>query len=140
MPKDMDRFGMKDGIWICNYEEFKGLSAVMRETLVMLSKEKKNQENVTDKATILYNYLTSNEFRQQFKAYRWFKEIQSDLESEKRSMQRIWKKREKQIDRVLTNTNYFYGSVQGIAGKALPHINELDLESIADKDDEVINA
>ena len=141
MPKDMDRFGMKDGIWICNYEEFKGLSAVMRETLVMLSKEKKNQENVTDKATILYNYLTSNEFGQTIQGIiDGFKEMQSDLESEKRSMQRIWKKREKQIDRILTNTNYFYGSVQGIAGKALPHINELDLESIADKDEEVINA
>ena len=141
MPKDMDRFGMKDGIWICNYEEFKGLSAVMRETLVMLSKEKKNQENVTDKATILYNYLTSNEFGQTIQGIiDGFKEMQSDLESEKRSMQRIWKKREKQIDRILTKTTYFYGSVQGLAGKALPHLKELDLESIADKDEEVINA
>ena len=37
---------MREGIWICNFEEFKGLSAVIRETLILISKERRNQENV----------------------------------------------------------------------------------------------
>ena len=53
--------------------------------------------------------------------------MQTDLESEKRSMQMIWKKREKQISRVLTNTNLLYGSVRGIAGNAIPQVSLLEL-------------
>ena len=138
MPSDMDRFGMKDGIWICNFDEFKGLSAVIRETVILISKDRKNQENVTDKATILYNYLTSNEFNQTMKGIiEGFNQMKKDLDYEKNAMQRIWNRREKQIERVLTNTNYFYGSVQGIGGTALPFVNELSLGGIADLEEEL---
>ena len=64
-----------------------------------------------------------------------FVQMQADLETEKRSMQRIWKSREKQIQRVILNTNHFYGSIKGIAGNAIASISALELPA-ADGEDE----
>ena len=128
MPSDMDRMGLKDGIWICNYEEFKGLCAVLRESIVQLSTAISSQENKGDKMDMLYTFLTSNTFRMQIEAIvEGFTQMKSDLESEKRSMQRIWKQRDKQIEKVITNTIDMYGSVKGIAGNAIQPVKALEL-------------
>jgi hypothetical protein len=128
MPSGMDRIGLKDGIWICNYEEFKGLCAVLRESIIQVSTAISTQENKGDKMDMLYNYLTSNTFRMQIEAIvEGFSQIKSDLESEKRSMQRIWKQRDKQIEKVITNTIDMYGSIKGIAGNAVQSVKALEL-------------
>jgi hypothetical protein len=53
--------------------------------------------------------------------------MKNSLETEKRSMQRIWKEREKQIDKVIENTIDMYGSIRGIAGNAVQPIQALEL-------------
>ena len=133
MPAEMDRMGMKDGIWICTFEEFRGLSVVLRDAAIRLSDAVSAQENKGDKMGMLYDFLTGNEFRQQVEAIvEGFSQMQSDLESEKRSMQTIWKKREKQIEKVLLNTNHMYGSIKGIAGNAIQSVPLLDLGTDSD--------
>ncbi|HEA23404.1 MAG TPA: DUF2130 domain-containing protein [Pricia antarctica] len=128
MPSNMDRMGLKDGIWICNYEEFKGLCTVLRETIVKLNTAISSQENKGDKMDMLYTFLTGNTFRMQVEAIvEGFTQMKSDLESEKRSMQRIWKQREKQIDKVVTNTVHMYGSIKGFAGNAIQSVKALEL-------------
>ncbi|MBU2938544.1 DUF2130 domain-containing protein [Lacinutrix sp. C3R15] len=128
MPSDMDRMGLRDGIWICNYEEFKGLCAVLREGILQVNNAIVSQENKGDKMDLLYDYLTSNTFRMQIEAIvEGFTQMKSDLESEKRSMQRIWKQREKQIEKVVTNTIDMYGSIKGIAGNAIQSVKALEL-------------
>lgn len=129
MPKEMERMGLRDGIWICTYEEFKGLSLVLRQSLIDLSQAVVAQENKGDKMSMLYDYLTSNEFRQQIEAIvEGFTQMQEDLEKEKRSIQGHWKKREKQIEKVLLNTNFMYNSVKGIAGNAIQPVRLLELD------------
>ncbi len=128
MPVDMDRMGLRDGIWICTFEEFKSLCVVLRQSIIQLSDALATQENKADKMTILYSFLTGNEFRMQVEAIvEGFTQMQTDLESEKRSMQGIWKKREKQIEKVLLNTNYMYNSIKGIAGNAIQSVKLLEL-------------
>ncbi|MFT6216256.1 MAG: hypothetical protein ACJAS3_002665 [Roseivirga sp.] len=128
MPSDMDRMGLKDGIWICNYDEFKGLCAVLRESIVQLSMAVSSQENKGDKMHMLYDFLTSNTFRMQVEAIvEGFTSMKTGLDSEKRAMQRIWKEREKQIDKVVTNTIDMYGSIKGIAGNAIQSVKALEL-------------
>lgn len=115
-------------VWICSYEEFKGLCTVLRESVVQLSLAVSSQENKGDKMHMLYDYLTSNTFRMQVEAIvEGFSQMKSDLESEKRSMQRIWKQREKQIEKVITNTIDMYGSIKGIAGNAIQSVKALEL-------------
>lgn len=128
MPKDMPNMGVIDGVWVCNFSEFKGLSMALREGVIKVARASKSQENRSDKMTLLYSYLTSNEFKMQIEAIvEGFVSMQSGLESEKRAMNRIWKEREKQILKVLDNTTALYGSVKGIAGNAVAHISSLEL-------------
>lgn len=128
MPKDMDRFGQKEGIWICTYEEFKGLSAALRETLVQVSNVASSQENKGDKMQLLYDFLTSNAFKMHMDAIvEGFMQMKSDIDKEKNAFQRIWKQREAQIDKVLLNSSQMYGSIKGIAGNAIQSIQALEL-------------
>ncbi|WP_456323002.1 DUF2130 domain-containing protein [Hydrogenimonas sp.] len=128
LPKDLERMGMVDGVWICTYEEFKALSFVLREQVVRLAHAINSQENRSDKMGLLYSYLTSNEFRMQIEAIvEGFTQMQNDLDAEKRAMARIWKQREKQISKVLESTTALYGSIRGIAGNAIGHVKALEL-------------
>ena len=136
MPSDFQRMGIKDGVWICTYEEFKGLCAVLRESVVQLSMAISSQENKGDKMHMLYDFLTSNTFRMQVEAIvEGFSSMKEALESEKRSMQRIWKEREKQIEKVITNTIDMYGSIRGIAGNAIQSVKALELADGKDTDE-----
>ena len=128
MPLNMPRMGLREGVWVCSFEEFKGLSAVLRETVIKLSEAVTSQENKGDKMEMLYSYLTSNEFKLQVEGIvEGFSQMQKDLDSEKRSMARIWKQREKQLQKVLLNTTHMYGSIKGIAGSAVASVALLEL-------------
>ena len=127
-PKDMNRMGLRDGIYICTYEEFKALSFILRENIVRLSEIRELQENRHEKSALLYNYLTSTEFRFQLETIvNSFVEMQKDLESEKRAMNKLWKKREKEIVNVISATTDMYGSIQGIAGNAIKPVEQLEM-------------
>ena len=128
MPKDMDRLGFVDGIWICTYNEFKGLCSVLRQNIIQLHMAVASQDNKGDKVNILYDYLTSNEFKLQIEGIvDGWSQMKSDLDSEKRSIQGLWKKREKQIEKVLLNTSQMYHSIRGIAGNSIERIDTLEL-------------
>ena len=137
MPADMQRMGLRDGVWICTFGEFQGLSAVLRETVIRLDQAVSAQENRGDKMGMLYDYLTGNEFRMQVEAIvEGFTQMQADLDAEKRAMQGIWKKREKQIQKVLLNTTQMHGSVKGIAGSAVQSVPMLELRGDDDHEEE----
>ncbi len=128
LPNDMDRMGLKNGIWICTYEEFKGLSEVLRTSIIDLSMALVSQENKGDKMVMLYDFLTSNEFKLQVEGIvEGFTQMQTDLEAEKKAMGRLWKKREKQIEKVINNTINMHGAIKGIAGTAIQDIKLLEL-------------
>lgn len=130
MPIGMDRMGMREGIWICTYDEFKGLSAVLRQSLIQLRIAVGTQENKGDKMEMLYDFLTSNEFKLQIEGIvEGFTQMQDDLKREKNAMKTMWRKREKQIDKVISNTVHMYGSIRGIAGNAVGSVKALELES-----------
>jgi hypothetical protein len=128
MPGDMDRMGLRDSIWICSFEEFKGLCAVLRESIIQISTALSSQENKGDKMHMLYDYLTGNTFRLQVEAIvEGFTQMKTDLEGEKRAMQRIWKQREKQLEKVTINTIDMHASIKGIAGNAIQAMQALEL-------------
>ena len=63
MPKDFERMGLYDGIWVCSFDEFKGLSAVLRESVIQISSLVAIQENKGEKKEMLYHFVTSNAFK-----------------------------------------------------------------------------
>jgi hypothetical protein len=137
MPTDLQRMGMKDGVYVCTYEEFKGLSGVLRETVIQVHAALGSQVNRGDKMHMLYDFLTSTNFRMQVEAIvEGFTSMKNGLETEKRSMQRIWKEREKQIEKVIINTIDMHASIRGIAGSAIQSVKALELPG--EQDDEII--
>jgi len=136
-PGSMDRMGFVDGIWVCSLDEFKGSVSLLRESLIRVHMSVQKEENKSDKMTLLYNYLTGNEFSMQLKAIvDGFMTMQSELDKERRSLMASWKRRQKLIDGVLQNTTEMYGSLQGIAGvSALAHIDVLELPEEIDEDE-----
>jgi len=136
LPADMTRMGYRDGIWICSYPEFKGLSSVLRESIISMHRVLSQQENRGDKMSLVYDFLTSNEFRLQVEAIvEGFTQMKIDLDSEKRAMASIWKKREKQIEKVLLNTSDMYSSIRGIAGNAVPAVRHLELPGTSENEE-----
>jgi hypothetical protein len=128
MPADMDRFGQRDGVWICNFHELQGLAFVLREMLLRTRLARAAQENKGDKMEMLYEYLTGTEFRQRVEAIvEGFTGLKTELDRERNAMQRIWKAREKQIEKIIHNTIDMYGSVRGIAGASVGSIPLLEL-------------
>ena len=125
MPRDMDSFGEKDGVWICSFEDVKPLAAVLRDLVIRVHTAAKSQENKGDKMTLLYTYLTSGEFSQQWKAIReGFMSMRLSIQKERDAMEKLWKAREKQLEKVLLNAAHIKGSIEGIAG--MDHV-DLDL-------------
>lgn len=127
MPEGAKHFFYEDGVWICTFWEVKPLSSLLRYYLIQLHDAASVHQDKGTKMELLYKYLTSNEFQNQFNAIiEGFKEIRLGYEKEKLNMQKIWKEREKQLERILTNASGFYGSIKGIAGGQIPNIELLE--------------
>lgn len=117
MPKGLDRFGEKEGVWICSFAEVKALTHVLRDSIVRIAQATKGQENKGEKMQMLYDYLTGNEFAEQWKAIReGFMSMKLSIQKERDAMEKLWKQREKQLEKVLLNAAHIRGSVEGIAG------------------------
>lgn len=128
LPKDMDKFGRKNGVWICTFQEVKGVAFVLREMILKIHSVKSTEENKEGKMEVLYGYLTGDEFRQRIEAIvEGFSGLKTELDKEKRAMSKIWKGREKQIEKVTSNTIDMYASIKGIAGTAIQTVQALEL-------------
>jgi hypothetical protein len=126
-PKDMERFGEKEGVYICSYQEVKSVALLLRTALLKLFDAKKNQLNKGDKMSFLYDYLTSNEFNEQWKAIsEGFRQMRQSIQKERDAMEKLWKSREKQLEKVLLNAMHIKGSIEGIAGADSINMNILE--------------
>jgi hypothetical protein len=126
-PKDMERFGERDGIWICTFSEVYSVAHLIREGIIKIYEIQKREENKGDKMQLLYNYLTGNEFKGQVEAIvEGFMAMRQGIMKERIQMEKIWKEREKQLEKVLISTSGMYGSVKGIAGASIGDIPLLD--------------
>ncbi|MBS0317928.1 MAG: DUF2130 domain-containing protein, partial [Proteobacteria bacterium] len=130
---DMERMGQRDSIWVCTYEEFKGLCFALREMMLQVGQAVSAQQNKGDKMEMLYNYLAGSEFRMHIEAIvQSFTKQKNDIASERRAYERIWKEREKNLDLVISNTAQMYGSIKGIAGNAIAPVQSLELPPAQD--------
>jgi len=126
-PKGMHQFGEKDGIWICSYGEVAAIAAILRQAIVRIGDARKSEENKGEKMQLLYKYLTGSEFRHQVEAIvEGFLAMKHSIAKERIQMEKLWKEREKQLDKVLISTSGMYGSVKGIAGSSVEDIPLLE--------------
>lgn len=131
LPKDMHSFGQKEGVWICTFQDVKALVQLLRETMIRIYNATKSQENKGDKMHLLYDYLNSREFAEQWQAVReGFLSMRNSIQRERDAMEKLWKQREKQLEKVLLNAAHIRGSIEGISG------NDVNLNLLEEGDEE----
>ncbi len=127
LPKDMDRFGEKEGVYICNFSDVRSVALLLRNAILKIADAKKSQENKGDKMVMLYDYLIGTEFSEQWKAIsEGYRSMRQSIQKERDAMEKMWKAREKQLDKILLNAAHIKGSVEGIAGADAVNLNLLD--------------
>jgi hypothetical protein len=139
MPKDLSTFGCRDGVWVTSRPCLVGLAVALRAGLLEVSATRLSLQGKNTKIELLYNYFVSPEFRQRVEGIvEAFMTMQGDLDSEKRSIHRLWAKRAKQLQRAVVNATTLYGNLGGILGAKLPQIANLELAAVVDgpSDDE----
>ncbi len=135
MPKELDCFDLKDGVWVCTFSDVKPLANVLRDGIMRLHTSSKNHENKGDKMHLLYDYLTSNEFSEQWKAIReGFAAMKMSIINERNAMEKLWKAREKQLEKVLLNAAHVKGSIEGISGMDAIDLNLLDEQNLLENE------
>ena len=104
------------------------MAIALRESLIALSAARLAGEGQQTKMELVYQYLTGPRFRQRIEAVvERFRDMQADLDPERKTMMRLWAKREEQIRGVVEATAGLYGDLQGIAGRTLLEIEGLEL-------------
>lgn len=129
LPEGIERFGLVDGVWVSDPASALPLAAALREQFVALERERQSSVGKSVKMEMLYQYLAGTEFKQKIEGIvEGFTAMQDQLARERRAMEKQWKEREKQIERVVKNTVGLYGDMQGIIGGQIPEIPALELD------------
>ncbi len=128
LPKNVSNFIIIDGVFVVSFNHLKPLVCALRFHLENIYRLSNSLENRDEKIQFLYKYLSGPQFKNRMENIVFaFKSLKEGLDTEKRAMQRIWNKREKEIEKVIDNTAGLYGDMQGIIGGNLPRIELLEL-------------
>lgn len=129
LPESIREFGLIEGVWVASPRAWPALAVALREQLVQVAFAHAAGEGKNEKMEVLYRYLAGEQFRAKVQGIvEAFTALQDQLRRERNAMERIWKEREKQIERVIVNTVGMYGEMRGIVGASLPEIPALTLE------------
>jgi hypothetical protein len=128
LPKGVEAFDFIDGVWVTESRCAIPVAMALRQSLIELSAARHASEGQQTKMEMVYKYLTGSGFRHRIEAIvEKFSDMQADLDRERKTMTRLWAKREEQIRGVIESTAGMYGDLQGIAGKTLQEIDGLDM-------------
>lgn len=128
LPKDIENFKLSQGIVITSYTYALPLAGILRRSLLQIALAKQTTANKDENLELLFEYFQSEAFRHRFESFaEGITQMQEDLDYEKRAMERVWKKRDVQIKKMVLNTSRMYGELQGIMGNTLPDIKALSL-------------
>ncbi len=128
LPPGFHHFRQIQDVWVTDIPSALSLALALRMVLIQVATAREIESSKDDKKELIYRYVTGSEFRNKVTAIiEAFRTMQEDLDAEKRAMQRIWDKRQKQIERIVSNTAGMYGDLEGLAGNALQAIKPLEL-------------
>lgn len=126
MPQGTSGIIQKDGVWICDIKLATSIASVLRQSLEAVSREKSLAVGKNEKIEFLYAYLSGTEFKQKIEVIvETFSSMKTSLEKEKKYFITSWAEKEKQIDRVISNTLGIYGGLSSVA--PLQKIDSLEL-------------
>jgi hypothetical protein len=124
-------FDFIDGIWVTSPPTLVPVAIALRQSLIELAMARQASEGQQTKMELVYQYLTGPRFRHRVQAIvEKFSDMAEDLEKERKTMTRLWAKRQEQIRCAIESTAGMYGDLQGIAGKTLQEVEGLEVRSL----------
>lgn len=137
LPEHVRHFGQVDGVWVASWPCVHPVAMMLRESLIGVAKSRRALDGQHSKMELVYNYLIGQGFYNRVSGVvEAFMTMRQELEAEKRALNTCWKKREKQLERVLLSTSGLYGDLQGIIGSTLPEIRGMSLSALDDESPE----
>ena len=131
LPKDVEAFDLIDDVWVTTPRAAIPVGVALRHSMIELAAARKAGEGQQTKMEMVYQYLMGPRFRHRVQAIvEKFSDMHEDLDKERKTMTRLWAKREEQIRGVIESTAGMYGDLQGIAGKTLQEIDGLDMKML----------
>jgi hypothetical protein len=128
LPSDVRHMDVVDGVWVVGFGYVAAMASALRQGLIGIAYAKSVDANRNNALHEIYDYLTSNDFNLRVRAMvEAFVTMKADLDSERRSMERVWTKRAKQLDALALNTAAMYGELEALIGTPLPPIETLEL-------------
>jgi hypothetical protein len=119
---------MYEGIWLVRPDLVRALAEALRTVLIESQRQKGIAANQEESMAAVYAYITSAQFAQKVRAVvEAYQQMRDDLEKEKSAMQRLWKKREGQLERITSNMLGMAGELQGVSRAALPQLDDIGL-------------
>jgi len=127
LPKGIDGFGYKDGVWVTSRKLVPALTLAIRYTLLEVAQARRAAAGKNEVVEALFKYATGPEFRNRVETIvHNFNEMKQDLEAEKRQTTKRWAKRSKQLDLIIVHTSGMYGDFQGLIGSSMQDIPALE--------------
>lgn len=135
LPAGAAAISQRDGVWVCDIKLAVSLASVLRSSLISLTQEKRMSVSKDEKMEILYQYLTGTAFKQRIEAIvETFSSMDTSLKKERLAYEKIWSEREKQIQKVITNTVGIYGDLNGII-----QLQKIDVLELPEGDKDITN-
>ena len=119
---------MYEGVWLVRPDLVRALAEALRTVLIESQRQKAISAGKGESMEALYNYVTSAQFAQKVRAVvDAYQQMREDLDKEKSAMQRMWKKREAQLERITSNMLGMCGELQGVSQETLPQLDDIGL-------------
>jgi hypothetical protein len=135
LPKDVDAFDRKDGVWVVGFAHVAALGRTLRHLLIQAALAKVSGEDREGKSNRVYSYVTGPEFRQRVGAIvEAYFTLRQEIETEKRTHKTRWARQERSLELLLDGTGRLYGDLQGIVGKSMPEIEGLEAPQLTGSD------
>ncbi len=136
LPKWLDNFGMVDDVMVCLPKYVIPVASMLREKLIAVAKTEKSLEWKDIKMEMLYKYLSSEEFSSKISMMvDVFAQLKMWIDSERRAMEKNWKKREKDLERATFAVTWMYWELESLMWQALPGAERLELWAWDDLED-----
>ena len=128
LPASIDHIGFVRGVWVCDFTSIVPLAIALHHQLDAIQQARTIDTNRSQVLDDVYEYVCGREF-QHYVANTVVAALtmKTELDAERTAAERMFKKREKQIEAQVRNLAGLYGGLQGIAGGALQPVAALEL-------------
>ncbi len=131
LPKEIRVFDLRDGVWVSSVEGAIPLAMALRSQLIQGTRLQRAVQGKGLKMDEVYNYLTSPRFSERIQRIvdTWVA-LEEQVSREERSMQRQWKERRKQLERLRDSTIEMYTDFSAIFGQEIAQVPGLQMEAL----------